>query len=76
MGKQCAACGLEVLAWCLMPNHVHLVAVPRTQDALAGEFRGSSGDTSLNWLTCISQVGRLGVWLDLHAWWCQDTRII
>jgi len=36
MGKQCAAFGLEVLAWCLLPNHVHLVAVPRTQDALAG----------------------------------------
>ena len=40
MGKQCAACGLEVLAWCLMPNLVHLVAVPRSQDALAGAIGG------------------------------------
>ena len=26
--------GVEVLAYCLMPNHVHLVAVPRTEDGL------------------------------------------
>ena len=30
-----AACGLEVWAYCLMPNHVHLVVVPRTAQALA-----------------------------------------
>jgi len=27
--------GLEFLAWCLMPNHVHLVAVPAGEDSLA-----------------------------------------
>jgi putative transposase len=27
--------GLGVLAWCLMPNHVHLVAVPESADSLA-----------------------------------------
>jgi len=26
---------LEILAWCLMPNHVHLLAVPRTEESLA-----------------------------------------
>jgi len=35
MAEQCAEHGLAVWAWCLMPNHVHLVAVPRTADALA-----------------------------------------
>lgn len=29
------ACGLEVLAYCLMTNHVHLVVVPRSAEALA-----------------------------------------
>ena len=30
-----AARGLTVWAWCLMPNHVHLVAVPEAPEALA-----------------------------------------
>jgi putative transposase len=28
-------CGLEIWAYCLMPNHVHLVCVPQQQDSLA-----------------------------------------
>jgi len=35
MAEQCAACGVAIWAWCLMPNHVHLVAVPETAEALA-----------------------------------------
>ena len=27
--------GLSILAWCLMPNHVHLIAVPHRTAALA-----------------------------------------
>lgn len=27
--------GLRVLAYCLMPNHIHLIAVPRDEEALA-----------------------------------------
>lgn len=30
--------GLEILAWCLMTNHVHFVAVPRTETSLARGF--------------------------------------
>jgi putative transposase len=33
--REFAACGVEVWAYCLMPNHVHLVAVPGSSDALA-----------------------------------------
>lgn len=29
---------LEILAYCLMPNHVHLVVIPRAADALAAVF--------------------------------------
>jgi len=35
MAEQCAASGVRVWAWCLMPNHVHLVAVPTTAVATA-----------------------------------------
>jgi len=35
MGEWCARWGVEVWAYCLMPNHVHLVLVPHTPDALA-----------------------------------------
>jgi len=35
MAEYCAACGVDVWAYCLMPNHVHLVVVPKTEQALA-----------------------------------------
>jgi len=35
MAEWCTRCGVEVWAYCLMPNHVHLVAVPSTSGALA-----------------------------------------
>ncbi len=31
--------GVEIWAYCLMPNHVHLVAVPQFKDSLAQLFR-------------------------------------
>jgi putative transposase len=34
MAASCRKHGVEVWAYCLMPNHAHLVAVPRTPDAL------------------------------------------
>ncbi|MGH8453918.1 MAG: transposase [Nevskiales bacterium] len=30
--QACGAHGTEVWAWCLMPNHVHLVLVPSSED--------------------------------------------
>jgi putative transposase len=30
----CKAAGVEVLAYCLMPNHVHLILVPQDEDGL------------------------------------------
>jgi len=35
MAEQLHRFGVEVLAWCLMTNHTHLVAVPKDQVALA-----------------------------------------
>ncbi|HUS91963.1 MAG TPA: transposase [Phycisphaerae bacterium] len=34
LAEWCSKCGVEVWAYCLMPNHVHLVAVPATADGL------------------------------------------
>ncbi len=34
MAEWCGRCGVEVWAYCLMPNHVHLIAVPETEDGL------------------------------------------
>ncbi len=34
MAEWCAARGVEVWAYCLMPNHVHLIAVPESEDGL------------------------------------------
>ena len=35
MAEWCDRCGVEVWAYCLMPNHVHLVAVPASEMGLA-----------------------------------------
>jgi putative transposase len=35
MAERCKAHGVVCLAWCLMPNHVHLLLVPPTQDSLS-----------------------------------------
>jgi len=33
--QQCKLCGVKVVAYCLMTNHVHLIAVPEQQDSLS-----------------------------------------
>ncbi|QXE85501.1 transposase [Geomonas nitrogeniifigens] len=32
------ACGVEILAWCLMTNHVHFIAIPEEESSLAKAF--------------------------------------
>jgi len=32
MAEWCRRCGVEIWAYCLMPNHVHLIAVPKSED--------------------------------------------
>ena len=34
LASHCVAAGVEVWAWCLMPNHVHLILVPSDPDGL------------------------------------------
>ena len=34
MAEWCGKCGVKVWAYCLMPNHVHLIAVPQEEDSL------------------------------------------
>jgi len=35
MAEWCDKCGVQIWAWCLLPNHVHLIAVPSTPESLA-----------------------------------------
>jgi len=39
LGEQCEPYGLQIWAYCLMSNHVHLVAVPATSDSLGRAMR-------------------------------------
>lgn len=39
LGEYSALHELQILAYCLMPNHVHLVAVPETPASLSGALR-------------------------------------
>jgi len=34
LAEWCRKCQVQIWAYCLMPNHVHLIAVPATEDAL------------------------------------------
>ena len=34
LGEWCGRCAVEVWAYCLMPNHVHLIVVPDNEDGL------------------------------------------
>lgn len=34
LAEWCRKCRVEIWAYCLMPNHVHLIAVPESEDAL------------------------------------------
>ncbi|MEW5785050.1 MAG: transposase [Bacillota bacterium] len=36
MSELCAQKKVEIWAYCLMPNHIHLIAVPETEESLAG----------------------------------------
>ena len=38
LGEEAGRFGVEILAWCLMTNHVHFIAVPEKGDALARAF--------------------------------------
>ncbi len=35
LAEWCRKYQVDIWAWCLMPNHVHLIAVPQTEDGLA-----------------------------------------
>jgi len=34
MGQWCKELGVQIWSYCLMPNHAHLIAVPKTEDGL------------------------------------------
>jgi putative transposase len=43
LGQNRAGCGVRILAYCLMTNHVHLIAVPERPESLAVLFRRTHG---------------------------------
>ncbi len=38
VAEECKRHGVEVLAWCLMTNHVHFIVVPKAEQSLARAF--------------------------------------
>jgi putative transposase len=43
LADNCRDAGVEVWAWCLMPNHVHLVMVPRDEEGLRRALAATHG---------------------------------
>jgi putative transposase len=51
--------GLGLLGHCLMSNHVHLIAVPHTQDALSQSLKQAHGRYASYWNACQSSTGHV-----------------
>src|SRR5437879_10194335 len=57
--EHAAGNGLRLLAYCLMTNHVHLVAVPEADSSMANTFRHAHGRFSQYWNTEQNRTGHL-----------------
>lgn len=42
LAEGCERFGTRCLAWCLMPNHLHLILVPSNEDGLRGPIAGAA----------------------------------
>ena len=60
LARHCRRAGVAIAGYCLMGNHVHLVAIPRTESGLAQALGRTHGDYA-RWLNL--QRGEVG-----HVW--------
>lgn len=72
LGEWCAKAGTQIWAWCLMPNHVHLILVPSHEDGL----RAALGETHRRYTRAINaREGWLGhLWQSRFASFPMDER--
>jgi putative transposase len=72
LGEWCAKADTQVWAWCLMPNHVHLILVPGHEDGL----RAALGETHRRYTRAINaREGWLGhLWQSRFASFPMDER--
>src|SRR5436190_9825913 len=59
LSEHAAGNGLRLLAYCLMTNHVHVVAVPATASSMANALRHAHGRFSQAWNTLENRTGHL-----------------
>jgi putative transposase len=59
LAEHAARNGLRVLAYSLMTNHVHLVAIPESERSLANTFRHAHSRFSQYWNTEFHRIGHL-----------------
>ncbi len=75
LGEWCQKAGTEVWAYCLMPNHVHLILVPKTADGL----RAALGETHRRYARHVNQrEGWLGhLWQErFHSFVMDDDHVV
>jgi putative transposase len=59
LSEQATSNGLRLLAYCLMTNHAHIVAVPATASSMANAFRNVHGRFSQAWNTLHNRTGQV-----------------
>lgn len=62
--EHAGASGLRILAYCVMTNHVHVVAIPEGEASMANTFRHAHGRFSQYWNTEQRRSGH--VWQNRH----------
>ena len=63
MAEWCREEGVDIWGYCLMPNHIHLIAVPRTEESLRraiGERIGATRGRSIFARSGEATFGRAG----------------
>jgi putative transposase len=59
LGRHALRCRVRILAYCLMPNHVHLVAVPENANSLALTLGRAHSEYALAWNRAARPSGHL-----------------
>lgn len=57
--EHCQLCPVSLLGYCLMSNHVHLLAVPHSSEALAQSLKQAHGRYASYWNACQSSSGHV-----------------
>ena len=67
------ACRVDLIGWCWMTNHVHMIAVPRREDSLARLIRRVHSGYAQDFNRRTDAMVTFGEVVSIHALWTRAT---